>query len=113
MPTIREFPEPVIYQYVVDAGLPKLFGRLEISPADITGYTIEMHIEHPDDTVVVVTGAVTNGATGDFEIPATDSWPNGVLVNGFLWSPIHFTDPGGNLTIVPNIWLNVVRRLTP
>ncbi|MCK5641463.1 MAG: hypothetical protein KAJ19_11725 [Gammaproteobacteria bacterium] len=111
--TIREFPEPVIYQYVEGVGLPKLFGRLDILPPDITGYTIEMHIEHPDDSVFTVSGAVTNGPTGEFELPGADRWPEGALVNGLLWSPIHFTDTLGRLTVVPNIWLNVVRRLTP
>lgn len=110
MPTIREFPEPVIYQYVENADLPKFFGRLEITPPDITGYTIEMHIEHPDDSVFVVSGAVTNGPAGDFELPGAAAWPDGALVNGFLWSPIHFTDAGGNTTIVSNVWLNVTRR---
>ena len=113
METIREFPEPVIFQYVEGVDLPKFFGRLEITPQDITGYTIEMHIEHPDDTVFTVAGGVTNGPTGDFELPGADRWPAGSLVNGFLWAPIHFTDTTGRLTIVPNIWLNVVRKLVP
>lgn len=99
----------VILETFSNSSAPKLFGRW--TDKDLTGYTVELKIEQPDNDVVTVPGTITAPLTGDFEFPVGATWPAGTFERGNSWAVMYFTNPSGGVEVYDNIYIKVNRGL--
>lgn len=102
---------PTIFQFVENDLLP--FLDLEWAQEDITGYTIQLHVQQPDGTTFSIDATVEDANVGGSGTALFHfEWAAGNLVAGDSSAHVQVTDGGGLIETVARLILRVAADIT-